>query len=289
MNKLTFSAISLYNKCPHAYKLRYIDKIVKPSDPNNENNALELGSLVHEGLANHWLQHDLFEFIDIDENNLVDRKAKEIIKKYHEYFKEDCDKYAVESIEGQFENEFFKGQVDGVIIDKQTGERLLLEHKTASIVNDNYWYKLNLDLQIRLYAAAVGVNKVLYDVIKKPQLRIRKGETDEEFEERLKASKTGKIKRKEAEPLEEFLKRYYDAIEFERRIINIDNMNEAKDDALQIVKDVENKRFCRCRNNCMFGGMTCEYFELCTGQKSIDEYEHKEANSELVGGFIEEE
>lgn len=266
--KLTFSAISLYNRCPQAYKFRYIDGLVKPTEGEQKENALKLGSIVHEGLANHWLNKEILDGI-VDDGSIEYKKAVQIIKRYHEFWGfEGNNGYSSVSIESQFETSHFKGQVDGIIEDVNTCEKMLLEHKTASIVGDNYWNKLNIDLQIRLYCYACNLNKVLYDVIIKPAIRLKKNETEEEF-----------------------LQRYYDGLQFERRIIELDkdDLIEASEDALSVY-DLVNKsqNFRKCRNNCL-NGFTCDYFEICNKTKSIQDFETKAPNSELVVGFVNDD
>lgn len=270
MSKLTFSAITTYNRCPYAYYLRYEEgRVPKDADLNLDGdiNAFKFGSLVHEGLAHHWLGHE--EYATFFEPATVrERCAVAMIERYHETYPTDRECYDTEAVEAQFETEHFRGQVDGIIIDHITGERILLEHKTATIINDDamdaYKAKLAMDLQIRLYCHAVGVRRVLYDVLVKPNIRRKKAETDDEY-----------------------VARYKEGCEFMRFEIELTDADIASaiDDARQVYTDVNSGRFCKCRNNCSWG-VKCDYFDLCAGRKTIDDYDLKTPNAELVGESV---
>jgi len=84
------------------------------------------------------------------------------------------------------------GKMDG-IVRLADGRLAVLEYKTAGedISPDSaYWLRLRRDGQISMYvlaARALGhdVATVLYDVTRKPTIRLRKGETPEQYGERL--------------------------------------------------------------------------------------------------------
>ncbi len=84
------------------------------------------------------------------------------------------------------------GRWDGIVrlVD---GRLAVNEYKTAGediSEGGEYWLRLRCDGQISLYvlaarAAGFDVAAVLYDVIRKPTIRLRKGETPEQYGERL--------------------------------------------------------------------------------------------------------
>lgn len=72
------------------------------------------------------------------------------------------------------------GRFDGVAEDG-----CVVEHKTTSSeVNDEYLYGLQWDEQVLNYMLASGKNKIYYTVCRKPTIRQKMSETDEEFFER---------------------------------------------------------------------------------------------------------
>ena len=86
------------------------------------------------------------------------------------------------------------GKIDGVVR-LPDGRLAVLEYKTTSedvAQSGDYWLRLRCDGQISQYvlaARAIGheVATVLYDVTRKPTIRLRKEETPEEFGKRLVA------------------------------------------------------------------------------------------------------
>ncbi len=85
----------------------------------------------------------------------------------------------------------FKGKIDKPMRDTRTGEELLLERKTSAIIDERFWEDIMLDSQPKGYllaaqkALGLNVTKVMYDLYGKPQIRLRKNETPEAFQERL--------------------------------------------------------------------------------------------------------
>jgi len=87
---------------------------------------------------------------------------------------------------------FFKGKLDKMVRDTRSGKELILERKTAKVVNDEYFEDVLLDSQPKGYLLAAqrcfGVNAqgVIYDVYGKPGIREKKHQTPEMFQEELK-------------------------------------------------------------------------------------------------------
>lgn len=86
------------------------------------------------------------------------------------------------------------GEFDGVGIKKDTRKKAILEHKSSSediSVGSSYWRKVAMtNRQVSLYLIASkqkgwGETEVLFDVLGKPKLRLKKGESEEAFEQRV--------------------------------------------------------------------------------------------------------
>ena len=140
------------------------------------------------------------------------------------------------------------------------GRELVMEHKTSSedLAPDSaYWARLRMDPQISIYllsARMVGsrADSVLYNVARKPTIRLKKTETPAVFGERL----LGDIQTRPDY--------YYQRQEIPRLE---QDLAEATEDVLASVKMVEHYR----RENywprnpaacCRFG--KCAYWDLCT-------------------------
>jgi hypothetical protein len=87
---------------------------------------------------------------------------------------------------------FIVGEFDGV--GSNSGTPALIEHKSSSediTPGSSYWQKVALtDRQVSIYLAAaaslkLGQTEVLYDVLGKPKLRLKKDESEEDFEIRV--------------------------------------------------------------------------------------------------------
>lgn len=85
-----------------------------------------------------------------------------------------------------------RGKIDGIYKDKK-GKYWIAEHKTKSQINEEILQKvLTLNFQNLFYIKAVEdtlnikISGVLYDIIRKPQQRIKKDENEKEFADRLR-------------------------------------------------------------------------------------------------------
>lgn len=195
------------------------------------------------------------------------------------------------------------GKVDGVVRLKSDGKLYILEHKTASIVDEGYLDRVEIDWQIALYAMEMSrileepVVGAIYDILIKPGIRMKQGETDEEFEARKAQSKTGKIKRKEAETEYEFecrLEETINELNFVRKIVLFekDRMKEFMEEFWSVTKDITQ---CNCfyknTGSCNKYGV-CPYMKLCINNGSTegleDVYETRRAHEELSIGTTEQ-
>lgn len=95
-------------------------------------------------------------------------------------------------VEGRFEMPLpsgflFKGKIDKHVVDRQTGNILVWERKTASQVDEDYWDSKYLDSQPKGYCLAsqraigLDVRRVMYDLYIKPQIRHKKWQTREMY------------------------------------------------------------------------------------------------------------
>lgn len=90
-----------------------------------------------------------------------------------------------------------RGKIDGLCVFRN-GQTGIIEHKTTSediAVGALYWDTINRD-QIALYGIAAErngwpVDVYLYDVIRKPTIKIKQDETADDFAKRLKADAIG--------------------------------------------------------------------------------------------------
>lgn len=158
----------------------------------------------------------------------------------------------------------FIGTVDGYGLREKI--RSMLECKTSSRVNDDYFRKLRFDLQINGYrygivnTLGIGPKECRYMVFRKPQIRQRQKETVDQFIERLKQDlmercdwyflpythRFGKTStRKVMNDIEWATSDLFDKFEYRTK---------------EQIMDPDS--WPRCANQCLQWG-TCVYFNLC--------------------------
>jgi len=308
---LSASSINAFQTCQRMF---FYDK-VKHIHPTEKSDALDFGSVVHKGLECifRWLAFEQSEkevvrqfafqdaLTEAAERSLSQEdlcKAKALLDAYIDlYFDEDKALFDVVEVEKWFTNDVrspksksgecykVQGYWDAVIRNRMTDEYWVVEHKTAGVVTDGYLQRVNIDLQSMMYIEAVkqkygSCAGVIYDVIKKPKHDMQTGETDEEFEARKAASKTGRVKRKVGESLTEFYNRVRAAVDdgyLIRQMVTPQPAiaEEFKSELFATCRQINRtKTFCKCTCNCLKYG-TCEYMDLCCNAGNLSGLEDK--------------
>lgn len=315
MFKVSASAIDEFTTCRRKY---YLDR-VRNIQPTKRPDALDFGSAVHRGLASIFRsiandsgnpENDMqiareYALQQVNEccdeyamDNEARCKALALVDSYIDfYYLEDRMNFDVLAVEQYFANLLNKletgvevvshGVFDTVVKNKHTGEIFVIEHKTTGMMGDNYIDNKRIDYQGQMYMHACSdkygqCNGVIYDIISKPRHSMNMGETDEEFQSRLEASKTGKIKRKEAETKEQFIGRIqssFDENTFTRELVPCTSeLTDVINDVSAISEEI---RYCRnyykCPSNCLKFG-ACPYMDLCAGKANIDNLGDKYIN-----------
>lgn len=168
--KASISRIRLFKSCRRAYEFRYIERLA----PVETSDALETGRSYHEKIES------LYRDGSFDESDLS--KASAMAKAYEKYI---YPEFKVESVEESFEFKLCPehsiiGRVDGI-----ADGNVLVEHKTTSLDLDAYEFDLEWDEQIPCYMLAYGIKAMIYTLVKKPTIRQKKSESDEEFYQRM--------------------------------------------------------------------------------------------------------
>lgn len=307
---LTHSAMMMFMSCRTKYAARYLHHLV----PMNRPRALSLGSAVHAGLEVWFKSHNAqfavdtaASYADLGPEDSV--KAAEMVRMYTEEYEDDD--FVVIDVERSFQVPLrhpetkrrstmwdLAGKVDGLV--EKNGKLYILEHKTTTAMTDDYWARVDIDSQIMTYAIALSqelkrpIYGAIYDVLRKPLLKMKQGETDEEFEARKAASKTGRVQRKEAESALDFAARVRANLEptdFVRKtvVFNGSDLYDHWTRLWELGKDmaaVERGKGCVYQNtSACLGFSTCPYLKLCRCNgdvsKCAEDYETLEPNAEL--------
>lgn len=212
---ITHSSLECFKQCRQKYFHRYMSGIY----PVQKSNALEFGSQMHlilqhlfECIEDQQTQNvteyepkesvidRLCQMVEIADMESIDRaKLKGLIIGYvNKWYESDCQEYEVVDVEREFSCEVdrfyhhrFVGKADGIVKRKSDGKYFILEHKTAAIVDDDYIAQKQIDSQTMTYAfflsksMEIEISGAIHDILTKQKIRLKKGETEEDFCQRL--------------------------------------------------------------------------------------------------------
>lgn len=233
----SISKIRLFKSCRRAYELKYVYGVVPVKDAE----ALEIGKTYHSKIE------ELYNSGDIDTSDLSKESAMaEAYKKYV------YPKFKVKSVEQWFAmplgEHTIRGRVDGIADDKS-----LVEHKTTSASSmEEYEYNLQWDEQILCYMLAENTQSMYYTVIKKPTIRKKKSETDEDFFNRMVE--------------------WYDTDTDDKiRVMNVwrsaEELTDFRNELAEICTEMDEAeakgRMYRNQSYCNHWGRRCEYAPIC--------------------------
>lgn len=147
--RFSYSSVSLFDTCPYAFKLTYIDKVER-----SPNFYSDFGLLVHHVLSLHWSEEkDIWELSQTykqEYNNFVQSPLPPyqsyLGDRYYDYgldffnsFDLNRDEYNVLINEDTIETEIGDIKLvvkpDLVIQHKETGDIILLDYKTSSVID----------------------------------------------------------------------------------------------------------------------------------------------------------
>lgn len=290
---ITQSAIKSYLDCPRYYENRYEVGIVKADE---DITALRVGTNFHEVLEDRDNGQPLEACLDRLDKTYHDREVSQemtqeycrlvgMTKFYFENYhfdgfrtiktEEKIEMFLVNPETGSKSRSFaFQGKYDGLIEDNEGPA--LLEHKTASQIGKDYIDRVSLfDIQTRLYCTALDLDRVLYNVVKKPTIKLRKNDTEEIYIERILDWYR--------EDSQEKVFRAWLTITPEDKA---EAMQIAWDVGQKILMDRRTGRFTQNPGNCFKWHRPCSYWELCTSKNNPsvleNKYKKKVAHSELV-------
>mgnify|MGYP002524277706 CR=1 FL=1 len=249
--RASISSIKLFKACRRAYQLKYIEHLV----PIKRAEALETGTNYHAKLE------QLYKTGDFDKD-LTKETAMALAYKRWIY-------PMLLFVVPEERFEYYLGQHELVgITDGIASDGCIIEHKTTSLMSlDEYEYNLQWDEQLMAYMLATGARKVYYTVCRKPNIRQKASETDEEFFERM-------------------CDWYYTETDDKIRLFEITKTDAEIEDFRKSLNEVMTemeytvayyKNTCHCHS----WGRQCEYASICLSYKPGDacaEYETWEAD-----------
>lgn len=233
---VTYSMLNMFKNCRQQCKYKYFENL-KPLQA--ESFALHFGSVIHDALEIWHTNYDfelVIKHLDKSYSNRYNdeqekeswHKASAMMRGYKNRYPSES--FQVVSLEEEFKGKVtnpitnysshnfeFRGKIDGLI--KRDDEYWLLEHKTASRVDDSYINKLWTDFQITIYSYYIEkkhniqIAGILYNILQKvTKAKQKLGETEQEFLDRREIAidkyiSISKTKMKDEETGEEFKQR----------------------------------------------------------------------------------
>lgn len=233
--KASISQIKMFKACRRAWYMRYHEKLT----PVSNSDSLETGKNYHK----------LLEQLENGED-LGDGYSKEyaMAAAYQKYI---LPKFHVIASEKELEKEI-KGHILHGFVDGLSDDGFIVEHKTTSrdiSEGGEYEYNLLWDEQVLAYMSLSGLRKVHYTVCRKPTIRLKKGETEEEFYQRM-------------------VEWYDEDTESKIRVFTVDRTDEEvaafEDDFAAICAEMEQTgNYYRNTCHCNSYGRRCEYSSVC--------------------------
>lgn len=232
-------------------------------------------------------------------------KAKSLMIGYHNRWKDQ--KYITEIVEQEFSapcvnvkngrktNKYrLGGKVDIVAIEQVPGSdgvligsnRVLIDHKTTShdiAYGSEFWQALRFDGQASQYSilllhADKPVDRVVYDVIRKPTIRQKKNQSIEDFGQELAEDCTNVrpdfyFAREVVPRLDHEILEYAREAWMSKELIDRDSKAFTKDGDLPK----------RNPKACFLYGSTCKFLDVCSGRSSIDDETRWARKSKIHG------
>ena len=237
--RLSISKIKMFKSCRRMYELRYVEGLV----PREKPEALQVGASYHKLLEELNTTGQHWDYVDLS-------KERAMAEAYYRYI---FPKFRVIEAEKALTLELADGNELYGIVDGIADDGHIVEHKTTgSEITEQYEYNLLWDEQILAYMLLTGKRKVWYTVCRKPTIRQKQNESEEEFFYRMcewydtdtdSKIRLLEIERTDAE-VEQFKADLY-------RISAEMNLNE------------QMKHFYKNTCHCNMYGRRCEYSSIC--------------------------
>lgn len=242
----SYSRLKLFKACHRAYYFRYVEDLL----PVQKSEALETGIRYHE------LLEELYRTGKIDEG--CNREIA-MAKAYQKYIYPQFKVIAVEDSREQIaDRHTIFGRIDGIAEDNA-----IVEHKTTSLNLDEYEYNLQWDEQMLVYMWLTGLNHVWYTIIRKPTIRQKQNESDEDFYNRM-------------------IEWYDTDTENKIRLLRLERTDEQIQDCIKelcwTMDDIENldddnfRKWSKNTCYCNHWGKRCEYASICLDYNPDNQY-----------------
>ena len=247
--RLSSSLVKTYKRCRRLYELKYLEDLT----PVQKAEDLQDGTDYHAGVERFYKEGCFFP-------DMTRPKISAMVRAYIDYVAMNMPElYTVKYSEKWFDYKLTPNHSVVGICDAIALDGLPVEHKTTSNeINEDYVYNLQWDEQILTYMLANGVNEMYYTVIRKPTIRQKQNETEEQFYERC-------------------LLWYAEDTERKIKVFKVTRSQQEvavhRENLLILAEEIENcKHFYRNPCMCNLYGRRCEYASVCLDYNPELEY-----------------
>ena len=221
---LTQSSLGTLQRCEELFRLKYLERL----RPMEQKAYFSIGSGFHAGVEHQdpeagveallkargdsWVEKERDE--NLRDSWIVRAMVEGALARWSSWPANAEVEFVLPVINPETGGRSTAHDLGGVIDGVYASERSLLEMKTTSRLDEDYIQRLEIDFQVTSYLASASdltgepFRRVVYRIVKKPGLRPRKGETDAEHAERVKARKPlSPLKRRKEESEEDYQER----------------------------------------------------------------------------------
>lgn len=237
----------MFKACRQMFRLRYMEGWV----PVNPPEPLEVGKSYHALIE----ELNTTGMVQSGDWNKQTAMAAAYEKYIYPHFK-------VVAAEKRFEYDLGNGDSLIGIVDGIAEDGHIVEHKTTgSEITEQYEYNLMWDEQILAYMLLTGSRKVWYTVCRKPNIRQKQNESDEEFFIRMcewyDTDTESKIR----------------LLEIERTDAEVEQFRKELDTIKATMQEaIEDGNFYKNTCHCNVWGRRCEYSGMCINYDPNAEY-----------------
>ena len=234
--KISVSQLKQFKACRRAWYLHYIEDL----EPRRRSDALEVGTNYHALIEQ--MYNEGVVSVEAGDNS----KELAMALAYGKYI---FPKVKIKNAEEWLEKEVYPGIVLHGRVDGLTDNGIVVEHKTTSReIGAEYEFNLLWDEQVLAYMYLTGTRRIIYTVCRKPTIRQKKDETDEEFFERMCTW-------------------YDDDTESKIRTFDVirtdDEVEDWLDEFIDTAKQMDGKSCYRNTLHCQSFGSECPYKSIC--------------------------
>lgn len=292
---LTHSTVKEFGKCPRSYYYRNVANMV----PKSTKAPLMFGSVFHNALEDIYTHGDLDQALDqvrlqlgsIDQS-FFDQKDQDklewsrvvliaaVYAWYQKFYLTDINNpgFQIVDLERKYRNlpivnpktgrvsKLAKWAFTSDMLIRLDGDLWMVEYKTASQMGQTYIERLELCSQVSGYVDNIQriykepVKGIIYRILKKPSIKIKKNETQSSFLDRL----TKMFEEESADRLIEY--------RFRRSKEELDDYKQDQwEETQQILAAHKKGMFPRNTNSCVMYGK-CSYFSLCKRQEGAERF-----------------